>query len=159
MSAHDFTFTSITGEEMPLSNYKGKTLLVVNTASECGFTKQYDDMQALYEAYEGKDFVLIGVPSNDFGGQEPGSEEEIKKFCETNFNITFPMTSKNKVVGKEAHPFYQWANKEAGMLGSPKWNFHKFLIGPEGQFINWYASTTNPTSDKIKKAIDQSLSN
>ena len=108
-NAYDFEFISIDGNPMPLSQYKGKVILIVNTASMCGFTKQYSELQKLWEKYQDKDFILIGVPSNDFGGQEPGSEKEIKKFCEVNFNISFPMTSKVNVIGAGAHPLYIWA--------------------------------------------------
>lgn len=114
MTAHDFSFQTITGEAMPLSQFKGKAVLVVNTASECGFTKQYDGLQALYEAYQSKGLVVLGVPANNFGGQEPGSDADIKTFCETNFNITFPMASKVSVKGDDAHPFYVWVSKRLG---------------------------------------------
>ena len=156
-SAHDFTFTSIDGAPMPLSQYQGQVVLAVNTASACGFTPQYDDLQALYETYQDQGLVVLGIPSNDFGGQEPLSADGIKEFCSVNFNITFPMTDKTVVKGGNAHPFYQWAAEELGMIAKPRWNFHKYLVGRDGQLINWYASTTSPTSSKLKKAVEAAL--
>ena len=156
-SAHDFTFTSIDGAPMPLSQYQGKVVLAVNTASACGFTPQYDDLQALYESYQDQGLVVLGIPSNDFGGQEPLSADGIKEFCSVNFNITFPITDKTVVKGGNAHPFYQWAAEELGMIAKPRWNFHKYLVGRDGQLINWYASTTSPTSSKLKKAVEAAL--
>ncbi|MBO6948292.1 MAG: glutathione peroxidase [Rhodospirillales bacterium] len=157
MSFHDFEFTSIDGQPLPAKTFAGKAVLVVNTASECGFTKQYSGLQSLYDKYRDKGLVVLGVPSNDFGGQEPGTEGEIKEFCETNFNIDFPMTSKAKVKGEDAHPFYQWASDQVGMLGSPKWNFHKFLIAPDGTLKDWFATTTAPDAPKLTKAVESVL--
>lgn len=156
-SAHDFSFLSITGEVMPLSDYKGKVLLVVNTASQCGFTKQYADLQKLYEAYKDKGLVVLGVPSNDFGGQEPGSDSQIKDFCETNFDIDFPMAAKSVVKGEQAHPFYQWAAAQVTPLGRPRWNFHKYLIDTDGKLADWFSSMTNPQDEKVKAAIERLL--
>ena len=156
-TAHDFSFTSITGETMPLSQFSGKVMLVVNTASRCGFTPQYDDLQAVYEAYQDKGLVVIGIPSDDFGRQELDTADEIKNFCEVNFNITFPMADKTVVKGSDAHPFYLWAGDELGFMARPKWNFHKYLVGKDGRLINWYASTTNPNGDKIRSAIETAL--
>lgn len=155
-SAHDFSFSSIDGEPMPFSKYKGKALLVVNTASKCGFTPQYEGLQSLWENYRGKGLVVIGVPSNDFAGQEPGTEEEIKEFCEVNFNIDFPMTDKTVVKGDAAHPFYQWAKEAAG---GPMWNFHKYLITPEGDMVKGYTSLVKPNSKKLTRAIEKILPN
>lgn len=157
-SAHSFSFETITGDPMPLSDFEGKTLLVVNTASRCGFTKQYEDLQSLYETYKDQGLVVIGVPSNDFGGQEPGSHEEIKRFCETNFSITFPLTEKEQVKGGEAHPFYKWAagQKQGGLIFSkPRWNFHKYIVGKDGQLLGSFGSQVNPQSDKITSLIQQ----
>lgn len=156
-TAHDFSFTSIDGAPLPLNQYSGKVVLVVNTASRCGFTPQYDDLQALYDAYRDKGLVVLGVPSNDFGRQEPGSASEIKEFCEVNFNITFPMADKTVVKGNEAHPFYRWAGDELGMMARPRWNFHKYLIGRDGSLINWYAPTTSPMSGKMTTAVEAAL--
>jgi len=157
MTFHDFSFTSIEGEPMPASSFAGKTVLVVNTASFCGFTKQYDGLQALWEKYRDKGLVVLGVPSNDFGAQEPGSSDEIKTFCTTNFAVDFPMTEKAVVKGPDAHPFYKWAAEQVGALGTPKWNFHKYLIGPDGTLVDWFATTTAPDSQKIAKAVDKIL--
>ena len=154
---YDFEINSINGEELNLSFFNGKTVLLVNVASKCGFTKQYDDLQKLYEDYREKGLVVIGVPSNQFGGQEPGTETEIKNFCETNFNITFPITSKYDVKGDKAHPIYLWAKDTYGKSAVPKWNFHKILINKEGKIVDTYASFTTPMSNKILKKLEQIL--
>jgi glutathione peroxidase len=156
-SAHDFSFTSIEGQALPLSDFKGKVVLLVNTASRCGFTAQYADLQAVWERYRDRGLVVLGVPSNDFGGQEPGSEAQIKEFCEVNFDVDFPLTSKVHVVGKAAHPFYRWAATQFGFAAKPRWNFHKYLIGPDGQLAEWFATTTKPTSSKVIEAIEAQL--
>src|SRR5215469_1907883 len=121
MSAHDFSFTSIDGKPMKLADFAGHPVLVVNTASECGLTPQYKGLEALWRKYRDRGLVVLGVPSNDFGRQEPGTEADIQKFCSTNYNVTFPMTSKNPVIGAQAHPFYKWAQDEAGDAASPHW--------------------------------------
>jgi glutathione peroxidase len=156
-TAHDFTFTGIDGKPLPLAQFKGKLLLVVNTASECGYTGQYEGLEELWKTYGGKGLVIVGVPSNDFGGQEPGSSEEIATFCKLNYGVTFPLADKTVVSGSSAHPFYQWAGEHAGMLGRPKWNFHKYLIGRDGKFVEWFSTPTEPTSAKISKAIEAQL--
>ena len=153
----DFKIKSINGNELNLSDLKGKTILLVNVASKCGFTNQYDDLQKLYETFKNKGLVVIGVPTNQFGGQEPGNEDEIKNFCETNFNITFPMTSKYKVKGDNAHPIYIWAKETFGKSTIPKWNFHKILINKKGTVEDTFASFTSPSSKKMIKKIDQIL--
>ena len=153
----DLNVNSISGDELNLSKLKGKTILLVNVASNCGFTKQYDDLQNLHESYKNKGLVVIGMPSNQFGGQEPGSESEIKKFCETNFNITFQMTSKYDVKGDNAHPIYIWAKETFGKSTVPKWNFHKILINKEGKVEDTYASFTNPMSKKIINKLEEIL--
>lgn len=153
-SAYDFQFTSIDGKPMPLSAYKGKTLLVVNTASECGYTPQYADLEKTWKTYKDKGLVVVGVPSNDFGGQEPGSEAEIKKFCEANYDVDFPLTTKNVVKGADAHPFYKWANAQAG---DPKWNFHKYVIGPDGTLAGSFNSKVKPDAPELVQAIETSL--
>lgn len=140
-----------------LSDYKDKVILVVNTASLCGFTKQYAELQTLYETYKDKGLVIIAVPSNDFGKQEPGSGAEIKSFCETNFNITFPITSKVDVEGKNSHPFFSLTRKEFGFLSGPKWNFYKYLIGKDGKLITWFSSFTKPMSKKMTHIIEENL--
>ena len=153
----DLNVNSISGDELNLSKLKGKTILLVNVASNCGFTKQYDDLQNLHETYKNKGLVVIGMPSNQFGGQEPGSETEIKKFCETNFNITFQMTSKYDVKGDNAHPIYIWAKETFGKSTVPKWNFHKILINKEGKVEDTFASFTNPMSKKIINKLEEIL--
>lgn len=156
-TAFDFHFPSIEGGQMNLSDYQGKVLLVVNTASQCGFTPQYTALQAIWSEYRDKGLVVIGVPSDDFGGQELDSEQQVKQFCEVNFDIDFPMTAITKVKGENAHAFYQWAGQQVGMMGKPKWNFHKFLIGRDGQMADWFSSMTSPGSPKMKKSIDAAL--
>jgi glutathione peroxidase len=156
-SAYDFAFTSIEGQQLPLSDFKGKVVLLVNTASRCGFTPQYEGLQAVWERYRDQGLVVLGVPSNDFGGQEPGSEAEIKQFCEVNFAVDFPLTSKEHVVGEAAHPFYRWAAAQLGLTAKPRWNFHKYLIGPDGELVDWFATTTKPTASKVTKAIEAQL--
>lgn len=156
-TAHDFAFTSITGEELPLSRFKGKAVLVVNTASECGFTPQYKELQALWERYKDRGLVVVAVPSNDFGGQEPGTEAEIKDFCETHYGVDFVLTAKEHVKGRDAHPFYVWAREAKGAMAAPKWNFHKYLVAPDGSLDEWYASTTSPLADKITARIEALL--
>ena len=158
-SAHDFTFTAIEGGPLPLANYAGKALLVVNTASFCGFTKQYDALQELWQEYGARGLVVLGVPSNDFGKQEPGTAAEIKRFCETNYHIDFPLTEKTTVSGEDAHPFYKWAAREAGWLARPRWNFHKYLIAPDGSLSDWFSTPTSPTSRRVKRAIEALLLN
>ena len=153
----DLNVNSISGDELNLSKLKGKTILLVNVASNCGFTKQNDDLQNLHESYKNKGLVVIGMPSNQFGGQEPGSETEIKKFCETNFNITFQMTSKYDVKGDNAHPIYIWAKETFGKSTVPKWNFHKILINKEGKVEDTFASFTNPMSKKIINKLEEIL--
>ena len=157
-NVYDFEFKSIDGKKLKLSQYQNKVLLIVNTASRCGFTPQYNALQSLWDEYKNRGLIVIGVPSGDFGNQELTTDKKIKDFCEVNFNINFPMTTRSHVKGPEAHPFYKWANKHVGFTGTPRWNFHKFLIGPKGNLIDWFASTTRPNSLKIKTKIEQQLS-
>ena len=153
----DFKINSISGDELNFSDFEGQTLLLVNVASNCGFTKQYDELQKLFENYKNKGLVVVGIPSNQFGGQEPDNEAKIKDFCETNFNITFPMTSKYDVKGSNAHPVYLWAKETFGKSTIPKWNFHKILIDKNGKVIDTFASFTSPMSKKIIKKIEEIL--
>ena len=150
----DLNIKSINGDEIDLNQFKDKTILIVNVASNCGFTKQYTGLQKLYETYQAKGFVVIGIPSNQFGGQEPGTNKEIKNFCETNFNITFPITDKVDVKGKNAHQIYLWAKKNYGKSTIPKWNFHKILVNKNGKIQETYNSFVNPLSKKIIKEIE-----
>ena len=156
-TAYDFSFTSLDGEKLPLSAYKGKVILVVNTASKCGFTPQYKGLEQLYKDYKDKGLVIIGVPSNDFGEQEPGNAKEIKQFCALNYGVTFPMTEKQAVTGDDAHPFYKWAYSVLGFGSAPKWNFHKYLIDTNGHMVDYYSSVTTPESAKLKAAIEKLL--
>ena len=152
--AHDFSFVSIEGEPLPISRFEGKALLVVNTASRCGFTHQYADLQALWVRYRDRGLVVLGVPSNDFGGQEPGSSAEIKEFCEVNFSVDFPMTQKQQVRGTKAHPMFRWFAAELGKKGHPTWNFHKFLITPDGRVVEAWPARISPSSEQVAAAIE-----
>lgn len=156
-SAHAFEFTSIEGEPLPLESFEGKAVLIVNTASRCGFTSQYGDLQAVWEQYRDRGLIVLGVPSNDFGSQEPGTESEIKQFCEVNFSVDFPMTTKVHVKGEAAHPFYRWAAEELSATAKPRWNFHKYLIAPDGSLVDWFATPTSPTSDRVMRTIEAQL--
>jgi len=140
-----------------LSDYKGKVILIVNTASECGFTKQYAQLEKIWQKYKDQGLVIIGVPSDDFGHQEPGSNDEIAHFCEINYGVTFPLTEKTIVSGDNAHPFFKMTKEHFGFLSGPKWNFYKYLIGPDGQLIDWFASQTTPDSNKIIQRIEDLL--
>ncbi len=156
-TAWNFSFVGIDGEALPLSRYEGHALLVVNTASQCGFTPQYKGLEALAEKYKDRGLVVLGVPSNDFGGQEPGTASEIKEFCATNYQIDFPLTEKVDVVGKDAHPFYRWAVRELGPVATPRWNFHKYLVAPDGHLADWFSSVTAPDSERVIKAVEAVL--
>ncbi len=132
------------GAALSADLFKDKVVLVVNTASQCGFTPQYQGLQRLWQDYRDQGLVVLGVPSNDFGGQEPGSSHDVASFCEINYGVTFPLLDKQHVTGPNAHPLYQWANGQAGALGAPRWNFHKYLIGRDGRLRDWFASTRPP---------------
>ena len=153
----DFNIKDINEENIDLTKLKNKTILLVNVASNCGFTNQYTELQELFDKYHDKGLVVLGVPSNQFGGQEPGNNEEIKNFCETNFNITFPMTAKVEVKGNNAHPIYQWAKENFGNSAVPKWNFHKILINKDGKIVSTFASFTKPMSKKLINKIEEVL--
>ncbi len=158
-SAYDFSFKTLTqNQDLPLAQFQGHVLLVVNTASKCGFTKQYADLETLYTSYKERGLVILGVPCDDFGHQEPGSAEEIAEFCNVNYGVTFPMTQKEHVKGLHAHPFYKWAKKTLGFGTAPKWNFHKYLINKEGKLVDYFNSTTGPNNERIKSAIEKYLS-
>ena len=152
--AYNFKFNGIDGNQINLADYENKVLVVVNVASRCGFTPQYSDLQKIWEDYKDKNVVIIGVPTNNFK-QEPGSNKEIKDFCETNFNINFPMTEKIDVLGKNAHPFFKWARENYGNSAIPKWNFHKIIVGKDGKVANTFSSITKPSSEKFRKAIEK----
>lgn len=156
-SIFEFKANLISGEAKDLSDYKGKVLLIVNTASGCGFTPQYEALQGLYEKYKDRGFEVLAFPSNNFGGQEPGSNEEIQKFCNLRFKVKFPLFEKVDVKGASAHPLFKYLTQESAHKGSIKWNFSKFLIDQNGQVIDRFASTTDPLSDKVQKAIQSLL--
>ena len=154
---YDFKIEGIEGELINFKKYEGKAILLVNVASNCGFTKQYEDLQKLWMKYKERDLIVLGVPSNQFGGQEPGTNSEIKKFCEVNFNINFPITSKYFVKGDNAHDIYKWAKNSFGNSAIPKWNFHKILINKSGEVHDTFASFTNPLSKKIINELEKIL--
>ena len=154
---YDFDFNDLDGSPLNLSEYKNKVIVIVNVASQCGFTNQYEDMQKIWEKYQSRGVIILGVPSNDFGNQEPGSSQEIKNFCEAKFGISFPMTEKVSVKGENAHPFYKWAKKNHGKSAVPKWNFHKIIIGKNGKIVDTFSSITNPSSKKFVKALEKAL--
>lgn len=156
-TAHDFSFTSIEGKPLNLGDFAGKAVLVVNTASACGLTPQYKGLQELWDARKDDGLVVLGVPSNDFGAQEPGSESEVKEFCEVRYGVSFPLTAKNPVIGAEAHPLYKWIGGQTGEAGLPKWNFHKYLIGKDGSLKGVFGSMTAPDAPEIATAIDEAL--
>lgn len=157
INAFDFTFTALEGLPMPLSVWAGRPLLIVNTASKCGYTPQYKELQELWQTYRDRGLVVIGVTSNDFGGQEPWGEEKIRAFCTKRYGVDFPLTAKTRVFGLGKHPFYKWAGRWAGFLGSPKWNFHKYLIGPEGYMYDWFLPFTSPLAPQVTSAIESLL--
>ena len=152
----DFKINSISGEQIDLGNYKNKVILVVNTASYCGFTKQYDDLQSLWEKYKSEGLIVLGVPSNSFN-QEKKTDADVKEFCEVNFNINFPMTTITEVKGENSHELFKWAEKNYGKSAIPKWNFHKILINKEGKIEETYNSFTKPMSKKITSRIESLL--
>ena len=156
--AYDFNFKDIEGKNIKLSDFKNKVIVVVNVASRCGFTNQYDDLQTLWTTYQNKGLIIVGVPTNDFK-QEPGSNSDIKNFCETNFNISFPMTEKINVVGSNSHPFFKWAKENYGKAAVPKWNFHKIIIGKDGKIADTFSSITNPSSKRFINSIDNIIRN
>ena len=157
MGFHDFRFTAIDGAALPLDQFKGKAVLVVNTASFCGFTGQYEGLQSLWSQYRDQGLVVLGVPSNDFGGQEPGTAEQIQQFCETNYSVDFPMTEKVAVIGAEAHPLYRWIGAELGEGALPRWNFHKYLFDPAGKLAGAWPSRVKPMDAEIRGAVDRAL--
>ena len=156
-SLYDFSFTSIDGEPLPMTGFRARAVLVVNTASRCGLTPQYDGLEALYAKYRDEGLTVLGVPCNQFMGQEPGTEAQIAEFCRTTFGVDFPMTSKVDVKGDEAHPFYKWAVAQVGEPAEPVWNFHKLLVGKDGSLINVFGPRTDPQDPEIKAAIEAAL--
>jgi glutathione peroxidase len=156
-TAYDFAFKTIEGQPLPMTTFKDKVVLVVNTASACGLTPQYDGLEKLYSDYKDEGLVVLGVPCNQFMGQEPGTEAEIKAFCETRFNIDFPLTSKEEVKGEGAHPFYKWALETLGESADPAWNFHKILVGKDGALIRAFGPRTEPLADDVVSTVKAAL--
>ena len=155
---YDFKINNVSGNELNLKDFKDKVVLLVNTASYCGFTKQYDDLQFIWDKYKNKNFVVLAIPSNSFN-QEKKTNNEVKEFCKFNFNITFPITEITEVKGKFAHPIYKWASENFGSSAKPKWNFHKILINRDGKIVDTYSSLTNPKSKKITDKIEELINN
>ena len=156
-NAYDFSFTSIEGEPLPLTRFKGQPVLVVNTASKCGLTPQYEGLEKLYRDYRDQGLVVLGVPCNQFAGQEPGTEAEIQTFCQTRFDVDFPMTSKVDVKDASRHPFYGWAEEKLGTPAVPVWNFHKILLGKGGEAIRAFGPRTDPQDAEVTAAIEAAL--
>jgi glutathione peroxidase len=160
-TVHDFTLNSIDGQPTPLSSYKGRVVLLVNVASRCGFTPQYTALESIYEKYKDRGFVIVGVPANNFGGQEPGTNQEIKTFCSAKYHVTFPMMAKVSVKGDDITPLYQFLTNKSlhpdtgGEIG---WNFTKFLVGPDGKVIARFDSAVEPDSPQVTGAIEKALS-
>lgn len=159
-SVYEFTLSSIDGQPAPLAAYKGKVVLLVNVASRCGFTPQYTALEAVYEKYKDRGFVIVGIPANNFGSQEPGTNQEIKTFCQTKYSVTFPMMSKVSVKGDDTTPLYQFltdkaANPQTG--GEIKWNFTKFLVGPDGHIVARFEPAVTPDSPEVTAAIEKAL--
>ena len=145
-------------KKLSLSDYKDKVVLLVNTASQCGFTPQYSGLQKIYDRYKNDNFIVLGVPSDDFN-QELSNESDVKKFCEIRYGVNFPLTSIQKIKGDNAHPLYKWIASNVSVIAQPRWNFHKYLISKDGQILNWYSSMTSPTSDGLTKQIEEALYN
>jgi glutathione peroxidase len=156
-SAYQFEFPGLMTDRVPLNAFRGEVMLVVNTASRCGFTPQYAGLQQIYNEYHGRGFEVVGVPSNNFGGQEPGTAQQIEEFCRLNYGVTFPMAAKTDVTGAQAHPFYQWARAQLGPGAVPQWNFHKLLVDRNGRIIAAFGSNVTPTSSQLRTAIEQAL--
>jgi glutathione peroxidase len=159
-SVYDFTLNSIDGQPAPLGAYKGKVVLLVNVASRCGFTPQYAALESVYEKFKDRGFVIVGIPANNFGSQEPGTNQEIKTFCQTKYSVTFPMMSKISVKGEDQTPLYQFLTDKAAHPrtgGEIQWNFTKFLIGPDGRVIARFEPAITPDSPEVTAAIEKAL--
>lgn len=156
-SFYDLAVKSVEGEPVKLSNYKGNVALVVNTASRCGYTSQYKDLQAIFEKYKDQGFVVLGFPSNDFGGQEPGTNKDIKTFCETNFNVKFPLFEKAPVTGKDIQPAFQYLTTKSATTGPVQWNFEKFMVDRNGKVVGRFKSKVSPTSKDLVALLEEKL--
>lgn len=148
---------ALDGGQVPPDSLRGKVVLVVNTASRCGFTPQYSGLQQLWRDYRDRGLVVLGVPSNDFGHQEPGGSAEVAAFCRMQYHVDFPLLEKQAVIGKNAHPLYAWAAMRLGPFGVPRWNFHKLLIARDGRLVDWFASFTKPSAPKLRAAVERAL--
>jgi glutathione peroxidase len=157
MLGHDFAFAALGGGKLALEAWRGQPVLIVNTASYCGFTPQYDDLEALWRRYRDKGLVVLGVPSNDFGAQEPGSAAEIQEFCTSRYAVDFPLAGKEKVIGAEAHPFFRWVAETIGEDAAPRWNFHKYLIDRNGALAGAWPSRVRPTDKAVVEAVEAAL--
>ena len=155
-SFYTFSIESIEGKEIKMLDYKDKVVLLVNTASKCGFTPQYSGLQKIYDRYKDDGFIVLGVPSNQFN-QELTKNSDVKEFCEIRFGVNFPLTKIQKIKGDDAHPIYKWVAENVSLIGTPRWNFHKYLIGKDGQIINWYSSMTSPSSEGLINEIEKAL--
>ena len=156
-SGFQFTFDGFDGKPLPLDRFRDRAVLVVNTASECGFTGQYAGLEELWRDYRDKGLTVVGVPSNNFGGQEPLKGEAIQHFCKLNYGVTFPLADRTDVIGRNAHPFYKWALEQAGQKARPRWNFHKILLDRDGDIAATFATPVEPTSDQVRTAIEKAL--
>lgn len=157
VSGFQFSFDGFDGNPLPLKKYRDRAVLVVNTASECGYTGQYAGLEELWQDYRQAGLTVIGVPSNNFGGQEPLKGEQIKNFCTLNYGVTFPLADRTDVIGGTAHPFYKWALEQAGHKARPRWNFHKILLDRDGKIAATFATAVEPTSDQVRRAITKAL--
>ena len=157
LNVYQFELKTIDGERLPLKDYEGKVIFIVNTASQCGFTSQYKELQTLWDRFRGKQFILLGIPSNDFGNQEPGDAGEIKQFCKANYDTDFTLSEKISVKGENAHPLYQWVATHKGGAAIPKWNFHKIIIDREGRLAAWFDSAAEPQDQKVVTTIERLL--
>jgi len=157
-TAYEFEFASLRGEPLPLKQFAGRPMLIANTASKCGFTPQYAGLQAVWQRYRDRGLVVLGVPCNDFAGQEPGDASEIASFCTINYGVDFPMTGKVHVRGADAHPLFQWIAAQGGLISPrPRWNFFKYLFDRQGRMVTWFSSLATPQSAKLARALDHLL--
>lgn len=156
-TAADFTLTTLRGDPLPLADFAGRPMLIVNTASLCGFTPQYAGLQKLWTQYADRGLLVLAVPSNDFGKQEPGDAAAIGQVCDARFGVTFPVAGKEHVKGDQATPLFRWLAQEAGFLGRPRWNFYKYMIGRDGGLVQWFSSATRPSSPRLRVLIERCL--
>ncbi|MFT9385869.1 glutathione peroxidase [Acetobacter sp.] len=154
---YDFTLPGLEGGSIDLGTYRGKPVLLVNTASLCGFTPQYEGLQALWTQFQKAGLVIVGIPSDDFGHQEPGSAHEIASFCQRNYGVTFPMAARSHVKGRDAIPLFKWLDSELGILARPRWNFFKYLTNRQGMPVAWFSSLTPPTASRVRNAVERAL--